>query len=640
MQFKYILKEQQLHHNYLTKIYEGTTLNNNLRKHADAPKIPSTMHPHPKYNKLPRIKLKMLDPELKELEAKYNRYDENGRQIDPEWFNKITLDDITCHCPHKNKFEQLFDKENNQPEAMCWTACRHTTLAAAKRQMKAAPIPDPQVADDFVQHSMNIIKQEMGEQLSNFGYSVVDWMNHLNTTKQHALEHVINYYKGDITNIPKKELSAIRKLHYTGILKEELQPNDGKPRMVCSIPQKTKYIMGPITWALEEIAQDHLQGYCGGQNLTQMADKINHYLALGFTKIYEGDGSSFDNTQDVSLKQIDRNIYQMIEDKVYHVPKKEFHDVSQALYKTMDIEYINNGKKKPLLTYKILGTVFSGDCDTTLMNTIRMVMYNRYVNDKAGLVFGRDYVCFSKGDDFTLMYKPYVTRDQIHKIYYKYFLDSVPDPSQPQSCIYGIGQVLKFLEGGDASTIKFCSLRAWFLTPNENKIYLTRDTSKFLTISKYSRKTKNYTLLQKIIYLRDIAYSLEVNYPKIKYFLFIAQMYRTLADKIQQQTGITNTKLNKFKQQQENKLNSKQLQHAYDQAYFRKMEEQNREYVQHRHDQVRIQENYWETMQKIEKAHTDILTDEQADYVSRQIENETTIHYIKSMYDVGPKQKF
>jgi hypothetical protein len=127
-----------------------------------------------------------------------------------------------------------------------------------------------------------------------------------------------------------------------------------------------------------------------------MTDMVNEYRKLGFTQVYEGDGSAFDNTQDVSLKQLDRNIYQMIESSIYHVPKKEFHKISQALYKTMDIEYIEKGKKKPLMSYKILGTVFSGDCDTTLMNTTRMAMYNRYVNDKAGLVFGKDYVCFSK----------------------------------------------------------------------------------------------------------------------------------------------------------------------------------------------------------------------------------------------------
>lgn len=634
------LHEPQINKHYITQLYEGTTLNDNLRKHADAPKIPSTKHPHHRYRKCDRIILKMLDPELINLEQIYNPKDENGHSLNPEWFNDLKLDDITCDCPHKTKFEKLFDKTSPADEVMCWTACRHTTLAAAKRQMKAAPTPNEDVAADFINHSMDIINKEMGFALTEFGYSVEDWFNHLDSTKQYALRHVINYYKGDTTSIPKKELKNITNLHYTGILKEELQPPDGKPRMVCSIPQRTKYIMGPITWALEEIAQETLQGYCGGQNLDQMTHKINQYLQQGFTQIYEGDGSAFDNTQDVSLKQIDRNIYSMIEHAIYHVPVKDFHKVSQSLYKTMDIEYIEGTKKKPLLRYRILGTVFSGDCDTTLMNTIRMVLYNRYVNDKAGLKFGEDYVCFSKGDDFTLMYKPYVTKEFIHKAYYKYFLNSVPDPSNPNASIYGLGQVLKFLEGGDASTIKFCSLRAWFTDASETQIYLTRDVAKFLTLSKYSRKTKSKTLMEKIIYLRDIATSLRKSYAKIKYFENLAGYYEQLADRIQHDTHLTTSYIEKFKEKQQRKQNNKIKAQNYDVKYIHKLEQDNKDQVKHRKFQYKIIGQYWDYMKTLLKQHTETLDDKTAEYISKQIELEIGEEIIKSMYDVGPYEKY
>lgn len=614
-------------------LFEGTTLTDNLRQHAAAPKILNIPHPHLKYSKLPRIELTMLDPELKELEHKLNP---DGS--DSEWFSKLKLDDITCNCPHKIKFEKIFDKDDPTVDAMVWTACKHTTLAAAKRQMKLAPTPDPKIADDFVKHSMDIINKELGEQLTHFTYSVKDWMNHLNSKKQHALQHVINYYKGDITNIPKKELSNILRPHYTGILKEELQPLDGKPRMVCSIPQRTKYIMGPVTWTMEELFQDNLRGYCGGKNLDEMADMINSYLQEGFTEIYEGDGSAFDNTQDVSLKELDRQIYQKIENNIYHVPKEDFHKTSQALYKTMDIEYINQTKKKSLMRYKILGTVFSGDCDTTLMNTTRMVMYNRYVNDKAGLIYGKDYVCFSKGDDFTLMYKPYITEEQVNNIYYKYFLRSIPDPSNPSSLTFGLGQVLKYLKRGDASSISFCSLRAWFTTPAETSIYLTRDISKFMTLSKYSRKTKNYTIKQKIIYLKDQALALRKSYSKIKYFEYIASLYEQLANKLMKDTHITEKEIKKFITLQQVKNNIKNNQPQFDQKFFENLEHQNKDLVSHRKSIIKIQNNYWETMQAIEKTHVKTLTDEEAEYVSKQIDLEVMCEYIKSMYDVGPKQ--
>lgn len=623
--------------NHYRKLIIGATLNDNLRNHANAPKILSTNHPHTKYQNCPRIQLKMLDPELKQ-------YEQLLAKNDPEWFNLITPDSITCDCPKNPKFEQLFDKESTSDEAMCWTACKHTTLAAAKRQMKAAPTPTEEVAEDFFQHSKRIIDKEMGEQLKNFGYSVTDWYNHLTQKKQKALEHVLNYYKGDITKIPRKELSNIHKTHYTGILKEEVQGPDGKPRMVCSIPQKVKYIMGPVTWHLEEIAQDHLQGYCGGKNLDQMAAYINQHLSQGFTKIVEGDGSAFDNTQDVSLKEVDRYIYRLVADKIYHVPKKDFLEHSQAIYKTMDIEYIdkNTKKKKPLLRYTILGTVFSGDCDTTLMNTIRMALYNRYVNDKAGLVYGKDYVVFSKGDDFTLMYKPYVTNQFINDAYYHYFLDKNPDPSTPNASIYGLGQVLKFLEFGDASIIKFCSLNAWFTDPTEQLIYLTRDVHKFLTLGKYSKKAKTYTVLQKIAYLNDQAVSLILNYPNIQLFQHIAQHYMDLANRIMQDEGLTPQIIINYIRRQEQLQNRYKYKPTSDLfiQYFAELENLYIECVQHRRVQFKIQGEYWETMKYHETKHEETLPLEQAIYISKLIENEVSIEVIKSMYDVRLKKKF
>lgn len=616
---------------------EGVTLTENLLKHANAPKMLTQKHPHKKYNDLPRIELKMIDPQLKQWEKQMNP---DG--MNPEWFNDIDLTKINCDCPHKDKFEKLFDKDNPEIDAMVWTACKHTTIAAAKRQMKLAPTPDEEVAQDFIQHSINIIEKEVGDDLTHFGYSVNDWYNHLTTNKQKALQPVIQYYQGNTKDLNKRDTSNIQNKHYTGILKEEVQPLDGKPRMVCSVPQSTKYIMGPVTWQLEEIFAHKLQGYCGGKNLDEMADMINNYLALGFTKVVEGDGSAFDNTQDVSLKELDRYIYNRIEHSIYHVPKDEFHEVSQALYKTMDIQYIKNNKKVPLLQYKILGTVFSGDCDTTLMNTTRMAMYNRYVNDKAGLRYGVDYICFSKGDDFTLMYKPYVSNEFITQAYYKYFLDAVPDPSQPSGLIKGLGQVLKFLEFGDAKIIKFCSLNAWWLDTTETKIYLSRDIAKFLTLSKYSRKAKAYNPKMLVKYLVDVAQAMKINYGRIKALYAIAQYHYKLAEDIARIHNIRmpDTALSRmvdYIRIIKGKLFGKNDTLKYIELniqFFQKMEQDNSENVKHREDTTKqILDDYWEDVKFKEMQHTQQLTEQQADYINRQIECSLFSEYIKSIYD-------
>jgi len=550
-------------------------------------------------------------------------------------FNKLDLHNIRCQCPHKDKFMKLFETElEDNNEAMCWTACRHTTLAAAKRQMKGAPTPDEGVAYDFVNHSLNIIDKEIGQELSQFKYSVKDWYHHLSSKKQKQLRPALKYYKGDTHELSKYELKQLSNFKYTGILKEELQKMDGKPRNVCAIPQRTKYIMGPATWALEDICAHKLNAYCGNKNLTQMEKMINNYLSLGFTKVVEGDGSAFDNTQDVSLKELDRQIYKRIADKIYHVPKQDFLNVATALTKTMQIEEIKNGRRNVLLEYTVLGTVFSGDCDTTLMNTIRMAMYNRYVNDKAGLEYGKDYVCFSKGDDFTVMYKPYVDDDYIHRLYYAYFLPANPNPDQPDTRIYGLGQVLKFLTIGAADTLTFCSLRAWWRNANEDSIYLTRNPEKYFNLAKYSRKAKNYNYRQLAQYALDQEIALRKTYANISIFSYMADQYHLFAEKIMHRINITYQQLQQYNSRRLNQIiKDKTIVDSEMEQYMDELEQQYPENVRHDIIMEQINGDYWEYMKQQMEQHDEQLTECEAKYISQQIDLEFMPEYLKSMID-------
>lgn len=475
-----------------------------------------------------------LSKEMKQLQHK--TLIKHGKTITRQhkhWLDFIKVKDIPGICPHRIAFEKILNKEDlsTYDEAMMYNHCKHSIFAAAKRQMKKAPKPTPEVAEDFVKFAISILEgtcpyhlrnNKLTEKLKHFSYSYNQWYQHNTAVKQKDIDEYFESLE-DATKFTEKRLKELQSTTYKGICKQELQPVDGKSRMVCSIPIKTKITMGPVTWKLEEIMAHHFPGYCGNKNLQQMSDAINNILALGFTKIVEGDGSAFDNTQDVSLKEVDRYLYRMIADKVYHVPKQQFLDISQALYKTMSVEYIQNKKKKTMFTYSILGSVFSGDCDTTLCNTMRMALYNIYVNEKAGLKYGQDYMLFSKGDDFTVFYKPTIDDDFIRQLYYKYFIrgSDVEDTS-----VYGLGQVLKFMTIGGPETISFCSLRAFYRNENEDDIILVRDFKKFLNISKYSRKIKSLSGINRIAYLYQQAISMEVAYGGIHIFDIMAQAYR------------------------------------------------------------------------------------------------------------------
>jgi hypothetical protein len=163
------------------------------------------------------------------------------------------------------------------------------------------------------------------------------------------------------------------------------------------------------------------------------------------------------------------------------------------------------------------------------MNTLRMGMYNWYTNERNGLTLGRDFICFSKGDDFTVMYQSHINVDAVKAGYAKYWLGK-PKPAGPayDGCDernYGLGQILKFIEFGPPNIIKFCSLRAWYTDLHSQHIYLTRDPSKFLTLAKYSRKALHMSDTQLAKYCYDQALALLVAYPGINYFKRMADAY-------------------------------------------------------------------------------------------------------------------
>jgi hypothetical protein len=621
--------------------YDGTYYSENLEKHAAPPSmtgyrniklnrkyIPKFILNYLRKGQYPKCVLHIHDTELLELSKELNKefynteIKENPRNIN-HTINNIKVKNIHCFCKQgqclkKTMFEKILGKNcAKQDDIMCYGNCKHTIFAAAKRQLKSAPTPDPEVADDFIKFSKSFIDKYIGEELKHFGYSYNSWYNHLTKDKQQRMDTIRKLLEKEETGLLTREEKDFLKMQYTGICKIELEELDGKPRMVCSIPDLIKYVMGPITWHLEEIFAEKFPGYCGGKNLNEMADVINEYIDQGFTKVVEGDGSAFDNTQDVLLKEVDRYIYRLVMHSIYHVPKKLFEKISQSVYKTMLIKYRDVNKKlKTMMQYSILGTVFSGDCDTTLCNTARMALYNHYVNYKAGLKLHLDYELFSKGDDFTVMYKPYILNQFIEDSYYKYFLKASQDPSVVDDRCFGLGQVCKFLHFGDQSTFTFCSLRSW-ICDKYGHVVLTRDPKKFITLAKYARKTKIMTLPQLVIYLIDQAIALTSSYKGIELFDRIAQRYVSEANKIRQ--AYTKKMLIKEQNLMEKRIENPDSRSTLPAEDINDILLND---IQYRKVIHKIKGSYWQTMKAIEAVNKVSYTPEQLSYINKAVNAE------------------
>jgi len=639
-------------------LYEPICLGQNIEKHASQPLYPEGMrHPHPDYINYKMLEISHLDHEMQQLRLNVLRHhQEQILREGKNWLDFVKVRDLVGDCPHKIAFEKILDKQNitSYDEAMMYNHCKHSIFAAAKRQMKRAPKPDPKISDEFVEFAKSILdgtckehlrSPELVEELNHFKYSFQQWYEHNPRHKQKDIDTYLQSLE-DASSFTKQQLKTLQSTIYTGICKQEIQPTDGKSRMVCSIPIRTKVTMGPVTWKLEEIMAKHFPGYCGNKNLQEMSEATNKILSEGFTKIVEGDGSAFDNTQDVTLKEVDRYLYRKIENAIYHVPKSEFRYISQMMQKTMDVNYIINKKKHRLFRYKILGSVFSGDCDTTLCNTMRMALYNIYVNEKEGLQYGKDYKLFSKGDDFTVFYKPYITNDQIYQIYYKYFLKSAD--GQDSTAIYGLGQVLKFITIGAANTLSFCSLRAFYTDTSESKIILVRDFTKFTKITKYSRKIKTLKGKQRAAYLLQQAISLRATYKGINIFEELANCFENEARIYTLYYAKNNTKLANKMMREAYKLTGQMLNEARKHAcqYAMQEDEQNKLIYDIGYKKkigVKIYNglSYWESVKRMQEKHSYNLNKNELLYVNQQIEAEISTQEFKAtmgLLNYAPKQ--
>lgn len=554
--------------------------------------------------KFPKLVLNIKDPEILKLA---------GPNL--ENFDMIDCKDISCTCQDKPRYLQLFQSTAADRDSIVYNDCKRTLFAAAKRQIKSAPVPDLLVLRDFLGFAKQTIDRLIGDDLKSFGYSYNQWYNHLTYAKQkrmdviHEFIHGVDPLKDHYVSV---EHTDPKMFHYEAICKVEVQGTDGKPRMVCSIPDLIKYVMGPICWKLEELFALKIPTYCGGQNLGQMQSKINHLIDEGFCVIAEGDGSAFDNTQDVLLKEVDRYIYNLIADRIHHVPKDLFLYVANAFYKVMDVVMTQGKKKIVLMTYAVLGTVFSGDCDTTLMNTLRMGLYNWYTNHRAGLVLGQDFYCFSKGDDFTVMYKRLVNTKLVREWYTTRLWLGKPKPNGPSydGCderVFGLGQILKFIDFGPPNTIKFCSLRAWYTNHHTQHIYLTRDPAKFTTLAKYSRKALHLSDNALAEYLIDQAVSLETSCNNIHYFSDFALAYRKIAEYYK--GGLNKGRGNK--ERDKRRTLDLEVSDPYDGFCYNS-----------RADDVKIVGSYWDTMKQIWLVNDSQLTDSEWDLVNQQIDSE------------------
>lgn len=438
------------------------------------------------------------------------------------------IEEIPCTCRGDEEIalQQVLNVGSNTPEVICYNSCDRTLFAAFKRQMMRVYEPDPQIAEEFQRYSENYFSKFVEPVLRTFDYSYSEWFNKQPRHKQDDLVNSRNKIIAD--GYPKN-------VEYGLFCKREKQEAGGKNRAIANIEPVIKYIMGPVCWALEDVAGKFFPGYCGGKSWDDLENLFEQYYREGYHYVLQGDGSAFDTCQHYELKVIDRLIYNYLAKNklIHHVDSDQFGRIACAKLRELNAKTFSKEGVRALGSATIRGTVFSGASDTTLMNTLRMALYNMFTLERAGMKYGEDFKLLAKGDDFIVFSRtPQWQGEEFLHLYQRIWK---PKPNHAKTNFRdnkgALGMILKFLNVGDYDTIDFCSVTC---IPYEDhtKFKLARKPNRMDPLAHFSRVALKMTQSQLKQYLIDQAYALEVSHGNMPFYRDYVVALRNTARKI------------------------------------------------------------------------------------------------------------
>lgn len=458
-----------------------------------------------------------------------------GENLEKWAANRYTLattriEEIPCTCrgEEQDALHQLLPTGANTPEVICYNSCDRTLFAAFKRQMMRVYEPDPIVAAEFQEYTQRYFDQYVEPVLRTFDYSYSQWFNRLPRNKQDAMVQA----QADITENGYPELCE-----YGLFCKREKQEAGGKNRAIANIEPQIKYIMGPVCWALEDLADRYFPGYCGKKSWDDLENLFEQYYAEGYHYVLQGDGSAFDTCQHYELKLIDRLIYQYLarNQKIWHVNPDDFERLACSEYRELNAKTFGKFGARTLGSATIRGTVFSGASDTTLMNTLRMALYNLFTLESLGLKYGQDFKLLAKGDDFIIFSRvPKLNGYDFESLYLRTWR---PKPKHRTANFDDnkgtLGMILKFLNVGDYDTIDFCSVTC-IPYADHTKFKLARKPNRMVPLAHYARATLKFEKQPGLIkqYLLDQAMALDISHGSMPFYSDYAAAYRHAAAQI------------------------------------------------------------------------------------------------------------
>lgn len=396
--------------------------------------------------------------------------------------------------------------------------------SASKRDCLSVTPLDPQMLTRFTKWYDKIFENEIKPLLENFEYCENAWYNTLNMKQQSRQDKI--------------KMDLLDQRYYCNFCKKEKQEvtdpiKNPKNRCICGPNEEYKYVLGPIVKRLEFIFKRNFPGYTSGKNWEEKEEFYNQMEKEGFTRTIEGDGSGFDRSQYVELKQVEFKIYKYLAEQgyIHHVDPNIF--VKQATMETVKIyvgQRVKEGKDttyQDLGYYEKTGCTQTGNMDTSFANTLRMLMYIRFTMEEILGFDASEYRTMTSGDDFTVFIQDIYESETIKKGFLQVF------SSKNQETPHGLGQILKFFKWGGIEDVDFCSTEV-FKTKFGYKII--RKLDRFFGMAPYSQQALSMASHEQTAYMKGLA---KANLKWMEGMPLLSEyneLYNQFADKIEKET--------------------------------------------------------------------------------------------------------